>query len=347
MTPAATGLAVEVGRGVGPHDRAEASAEAEAVVGAKAEHAAGRRAQEATVRVLGPTALVRDTSLEAPRGLVLAHAHRHIEAYRQTEWTPAIDALEWDIYSKNMGVSRLFLEVNVMLLPPNVEGLGQCLPPLLDEGEIAEFLESLGSHEPAIPPQAIPDNVFSASRSGAHSVGPSLQTIPECQLVIVLAHDLSAGGFNGLDGALTRSGGNDVDWRLQLGCVITEDLDSVVGIVNAPTGQQLAGSDGVLWRRGQTSLVYPVLYPLEVDNSPGLLVLVDEATLGEELGDWGLTTLEASPQTGTGTRFLTLVSSTRGSAVARALTSTDTFLVVGRPASGCEVGQTDPYARRH
>jgi hypothetical protein len=55
--------------------------------------------------------------------------------------------------------------------------------------------------------------------------------------------------------------------------------------------------------------------------------LVDEASLGEQLGYRSLTTLETRPQTGSRTRFLTFVTATGGAAIARTLTSTDTFLL--------------------
>ena len=43
-------------------------------------------------------------------------------------------------------------------------------------------------------------------------------------------------------------------------------------VMDTPALQEFAGCDWVLWGGGQATLVHPVLYPVEVDGCPGLLV---------------------------------------------------------------------------
>lgn len=95
------------------------------------------------------------------------------------------------------GIDSLFLEVDKVLFFPDVERVGQALPPGLDEGHVSELLESLCGHEATVSVVSVPDDVFPASGSGADSVGPSLDAIPERQRVVELADDLAAGTFNG------------------------------------------------------------------------------------------------------------------------------------------------------
>jgi len=87
----------------------------------------------------------------------------------------------------------------------------------------------------------------------------------------MLAKYRAAELFDRLDGGLGRARGNDVDGGLQAFCTVAQQLDPIVHIMDATTQEQLSSSDGLLGRRRDPALVYPVLKTVEVDRSPSPL----------------------------------------------------------------------------
>jgi len=53
---------------------------------------------------------------------------------------------------------------------------------------------------------------------------------------------------------------------------VSENLDSVMGLVDAAALQEFADSDWVLWGRRETAHVYPVLDSVEVDGCVGFFI---------------------------------------------------------------------------
>ena len=96
-------------------------------------------------------------------------------------------------------------------------------------------------------------------------VCPTFHAITEGKIVVVLAEDSTAPLLNSTNGALRCTGGCDVNRRFQvLGtlrtCVktlvhrqvggqtyATQQLDSIVNLVDATTQEQFLRSDGLLW----------------------------------------------------------------------------------------------------
>ncbi len=125
---------------------------------------------------------------------------------------------------------------------------------------------------------------------------------------------------------------------------VSQDFDTVVGVVYASAQQQLAGGDRLLRRRGYTSLVNPKLQPVKIDGRPclGIAVrrsalaldndakdrLVVKTSFGEQLGNGGLSSLESRLDSSARAGVLTVMTASRGSSIIRALTSADTFLLV-------------------
>jgi len=114
---------------------------------------------------------------------------------------------------------------------------------------------------------------------------------------------------------------------------ITQNFDSIFRIVDTTTEQQFPGRDGLFGGGGKPALVDPILQPVEVHCGIFLCILVIETSLGNQLGNRGLSTLKTGFWTGTGSGLLSIVTTTRGASVAGPLAPSDSLLVVKR--TGC------------
>jgi len=174
----------------------------------------------------------------------------------------------------------------------------------------------------------IPFDILSLGRCSSYPISPAIDTVPEGEGVMIFAVDGAPRTFDGRNRRFRCTRGDYMNGTAEKILSVTQNFDSPLDIMNTTAEQEFPSCDGLFGSGDESTLVNPMLQPVEVYRGKFHCALIVKTTLGNQFCDGCLSTLEAGFWTRTGSRFLSVVPTTGGASVTGSLASSDSFLVM-------------------